>query len=158
MLCGIILDSLQNHYTWQLFCSMLFKHSNGNNDEDFRNDLTFIFFLEKQNDFSKKSLTFLKTAKIVKFVPGCVSISAFTYEFSKRKISEIRFFCADRWLFPRKKNLVFFQNRYTWTSFFEKKFQMVVLLENPQNLIKLGFSENSIFFFLIRPWHFSKPL
>ena len=57
---GIILDSLQNHYTWQLFCSMLFKHSNGNNDEDFRNDLNFIFFPGETERFFKKKLDFLE--------------------------------------------------------------------------------------------------
>ena len=104
---GKILHSFQNRFTWQLFCSMLFKHSNGNNDEDFRNVLTFIFFQEKRNGFSERSLIFLKTDKIVTFVPEGVSNSALNKNSQNEEVQNLGFL---RWqmAFFEKKKLFFF--------------------------------------------------
>ena len=54
-------DSFQNQYTWQFFCSRFFKHSNGNNPQNFSNGTDFYFFPEETEGFFKNKLDFLKT-------------------------------------------------------------------------------------------------
>ena len=97
------LESFQNRHNWHFFCRMLFKHSNGNNAHSFSKGPNFHLSPGKTEGFFKKAWLFLKADTIVKFILEGVPNTAFIQEFSKRKLSEIRFSCEDRWDFFEKK-------------------------------------------------------
>ena len=81
--------------------------------------LTFLSFLEKPKGFSKKNLIFWKTDTVVRFVLGGVRSIAFAWEVSKRKRSDFRFSCENRWFFFEKKP-TFSQSGCTLLSFIKK--------------------------------------
>ena len=48
----------QNRSNWQISCSMIFKHSNGENAQNFSDGSNFSFFSGKTEGFSKKDWFF----------------------------------------------------------------------------------------------------
>ena len=55
-----ILVSFQNRYTWHIFCSKLFKHSNGNNAHNFSEGFDFHFSPEETEGFFGRAWFFKK--------------------------------------------------------------------------------------------------
>ena len=97
----------QSRFNWQNSCSMTFKDSNSENAQNFSEGSNFSFFSVKTEGFFEKRFIFSKSDTVVKFVLGGVPNFAFDSEVSKRKRSELRFSCEDRWFFFREKTYVF---------------------------------------------------
>ena len=119
---GIEFHRFQNRFNWQNLCSMIFKHSNGKNAQNFSEGSNFSFFSGKTEGFFETNLIFWKTDTFFKFVLGGVPNIAFAWEVSKRKRSEFRFSREDHGFFSKKKP-TFSQSGCTWPSFLKKWFK-----------------------------------
>ena len=62
----------QNCFNWQSFSRMIFKHSNGENAQNFSEVLTFFLFPAKTGGFFEKAWFIQKTGAYFKFVLGGV--------------------------------------------------------------------------------------
>ena len=92
----------QERSNWKSSCSMISNILTVKKAQNFSEGSNFSFFSGKTEGFFEKNLIFWKTDTVVKFVLEGVRSIAFAWEVSKRKRSDFRFSCENRWFFSKK--------------------------------------------------------